>query len=377
MYELRVLSGLHRGATLPLDDHPHVIGASDNAEVVLVDPGIEERHARLQLAADGWVLSVLDGTVYDADSNRPQSELMLAPGDFARVGGVWVTVVDQDARWQNPPPEPVDQPQEEFESASAEQTEDETEAAFAANAGSDAPPAEVADYQSPEFDAPPLAETEPEHATQGDAPRGWRALFGRRVVYLPLAATVLSAAAAYAITSKPPTLAEEKKLGALAAAAQKQQASGKPGDRTIAAAFDAVNTDALPQRPLTPEELRKAFRKRLADVDLLKRFDLQLLDQQWDMQAALDDEEAARFERILTSFIKQHKISFPVHAKVGSSEAMLPFKIRQVISGSNASVVTQEGERLYVGDEYRGVRLVAIAGNQLSFAGKRKIEVRW
>jgi hypothetical protein len=106
-------------------------------------------------------------------------------------------------------------------------------------------------------------------------------------------------------------------------------------------------------------------------------FDLTLQDEQWFMQAALDDEEAARFERILTSFIKQHNIAFPVHAWVGSAESMLPFKIRQVVYGSNASVVTQDGDRLYVGDEYRGVRLVAVAGDRLTFAGKRKIEVRW
>jgi type III secretion protein D len=145
----------------------------------------------------------------------------------------------------------------------------------------------------------------------------------------------------------------------------------------VAAAFDAANSGGTAERALTGEELRNAFRKRLADSDLLRRFDLSLLNEQWTMQAALDDEEAARFERILTGFIKQHNITFPVHAKVGNSESMLPFKIRQVISGSNASVVTQEGDRLYVGEEYRGVRLVAIQGNQLTFAGKRKIEVKW
>jgi type III secretion protein D len=160
-------------------------------------------------------------------------------------------------------------------------------------------------------------------------------------------------------------------------AATRQKSTGKPGDRTIAAAYDAMNQDGTTERPLTGEDLRKAFRKRLADAELLKRFDLQLQNEYWSMQAALDDEETARFERILTAFMKQHNINFPVNAKVGSSEAMLPFKIRQVISGSNASVVTQDGDRLYVGEEYRGVRLVAIQGNQLTFAGKRKIEVKW
>jgi type III secretion protein D len=56
---------------------------------------------------------------------------------------------------------------------------------------------------------------------------------------------------------------------------------------------------------------------------------------------------------------------------------MLPFKIRQVISGVNASIVTQDGERMYIGDELKGVRLVTIDSSILTFAGKRKIQVKW
>jgi type III secretion protein D len=371
MYELRVLSGLHRGATLPLDDNPHVIGASDDADVVLVDPGIEAKHATLSLTESGWLLSALDGSLRTADSNQSQTVIDLAPGDFARLGSIWLTVVEQDARWENPPPEPVDA---QFDAVADEipLAELESEAAMAA---ADASAADVA-QSAGAAQASGYENVADEHRGNG---RGlMHRLRGRRVVYVPLAvATVLSAAAAYAITSKPETAVSSKKLAEQAQSGSRPKSSGRPADKTIAAAFDAVNQDGTVERPLTGEELRKAFRKRLADADLLKRFDLQLQNEHWTMQAALDDEEAARFERILTAFMKQHQIAFPVHAKVGSSETMLPFKIRQVISGSNASVVTQEGDRLYVGEEYRGVRLVAIQGNHLTFAGKRKIEVKW
>jgi type III secretion protein D len=370
MYELRVLSGLHRGATLPLDENAHVIGASDDADVVLVDPGIEEKHATLSLTESGWLLSALDGTLRTADSNQPQTVIDLAPGDFARLGSIWLTVVGQDARWENPPPEPVDvQFEQDADEAPVDEPEDEPEdenamaaAASETDATQDSAAAQPAD----------AGELDAEAAGSGFMQR----LRGRRVIYIPLAiGTVLSAAAAYAITSKPETALSAKKLAEQAGTRQKS--TGKPGDRTIAAAYAAMNQDGTTERPLTGEDLRKAFRKRLADAELLKRFDLQLQNEYWSMQAALDDEETARFERILTAFMKQHNITFPVHAKVGSSEAMLPFKIRQVISGSNASVVTQDGDRLYIGEEYRGVRLVAIQGNHLTFAGKRKIEVKW
>ena len=38
---------------------------------------------------------------------------------------------------------------------------------------------------------------------------------------------------------------------------------------------------------------------------------------------------------------------------------------------------TTDGQRLYPGDEYKGVRLTAIDGNRITFTGREPIEVRW
>jgi type III secretion protein D len=348
MYELRILSGLHRGATLPLQARPYSVGASEDADVVLVDPDIAATHAHLALHEDGWTLTGADGAVRSAESNRAQTELQLVPGDFARIGNVWITVVDQDASWTNPPPEPAE---ELFDATAEEDT-----------------PAVAAEAES--------ASAEPV-ATHGSAGAGQSLrtlLLNRsRLAFAALGVvTVGSAAAAYALTAHPPAL-----QAAHATAAPRGATPSRLAEPTIAKAFDTLHTAGAGKRSLTPAELREAFRKRLSDSDLLKRFDLRLQDGQWFMQASLDDEEAARFERILTSFIQTHGIQFPVHAMVGSGESMLPFKIRQVVSGSNASVITQDGNQLYIGDEFRGVRLVAIRGSRLTFAGKRTIEVVW
>ncbi|MFC7518734.1 FHA domain-containing protein [Herbaspirillum sp. GCM10030257] len=360
MYELRILSGLHRGATLPLDNRPHVLGASDDADVVLVDPGIEPQHATLSLSETGWSLTELSGSILGAGSNDPQSLIDLAPGEFARVCNVWLTVVEQGAPWENPPPEPVDQPIDETDASDQIPLSELVSDAPLAATGDDGGVSEAMSDGS-------VTVTK----------TGKTVKSGRKVVYVSLAVATVLSAAAYAITSKPEPTRELAKLDARAHIGSSARQAHRPADKTVAAAFDAVNPDGSAQRPMTAEELRKAFRKRLAEADLLKRFDLSLQDQQWFMQAALDDDEAARFERILTAFIKTHNITFPVHAKVGSAEAMLPFKIQQVITGANASIVTQDGDRLYVGDEFKGVKLAAIQASKLTFTGKRKIEVKW
>ena len=384
MYELRILNGLHRGATLPLDGRPHVIGASEDADVVLVDPGIETQHASLTLTELGWSLSALDGDVLSSEDNRQHASLNLMPGDFARIGQIWLTVVEQDARWQNPPPEPTDIPVEELAGEQADEYDAHTEALIdeqGEDALTDTSAAAAAEgdelYSDSPLDGPmyeqeaqaapdPVPAMAQQAATRRRGKFDWRR---SRVILVPLATvTVLSACAAYAMTAKTEDDTTFKKPDIHADI----KSTGK-GDKASGVTALAAKKKA----GLSQHELREAFRNRLKEVDLLKRFDLKLSDNSWSMQASLDDDEAARFERILAGFVSAHNITFPINAKVGSAEAMLPFEIRQVISGANASVVTHDGNRLYIGDEYRGVRLVAINGNNLQFNGKRKIEVKW
>jgi type III secretion protein D len=352
MYELRVLSGLHRGATLPIDGRPHTIGASEDADVVLVDPGIVEQHASLTLNGANWSLSSLDGGVLDAQSNRPQAFVDLVPGEFARVGNVWLTVVTPDAPWDNPPPEPDD---------NAGAARDDVISVSELNA-------EAAEGQL-NVDAGVIAAAEqPVVMTKGSGKNS------RRVIYISMAVATVLSAAAYAITSRPEPA--ERKFDVRAQFEAMAKKDAKKGERLDAPLAEG-EASAGDDKKLSMDELRQSFRKRLSDADLMKRFDLDLGDKEWSMKAALDDEEAARFERILASFVKANNVSFPINAKVGSAEAMLPFKIRQVTTGVNASVVTQDGTRLYIGEEYKGVKLASIQDSRVTFTGKRKIEVKW
>ncbi|PHV06659.1 hypothetical protein CSQ96_15005 [Janthinobacterium sp. BJB412] len=332
MQELRILNGLHRGATLPLDAQAIHIGADESADVVMADHGIAPDHALLSPSGDGWLLTATGGAIYAADSNRPQQLVELTPGACARLGDIWLGVAWQQAPWQAPPPLPEAEP--EFDPRAA--LDDSTATGAAADAGARAP-------------------------ARGRTRGVWRR---RAAGACLIAAAATLAATAYALTTRPsPPAAAPAPATAIAAdkpAAAPASASAQPGPAV-------AGTPAL----------AALFRKRLADAELLNRFDLSLEARAWTMRAQLDDEETARFERILNSFIKEHRITFPVSAKAVTAEAMLPFRIGQVISGANASVVTQDGARLRVGDDYRGVRLVAIQASHVTFLGKRKIEVIW
>lgn len=333
MQELRILSGYHRGATLPLDEGATLaIGAEEDADVVLADPGIAGRHARLSCDVGAWMLEPADGEVRGQDNNIARDRVLLADGAFARVGAIWLAICDSDAPWQDPPAEPVDGPSQEADRNATGPDEEPAEGGAATNM--QAQPAESAATEV----APPV-----------------RPSRGLRVVLIPVTAmAVLSAAAAYALTGHP----------------------AADGETAVREAAEAGRLVAMPRR-LPPDELQAALRKRLAEIDLLSRLAIDLRDQEWTIRGALSDDDAERLQRALRAFSDRYVVDFPVHVKIGSAEAMLPFRIVQVIAGDDPSIVIDDGRRLYVGDEYRGVRLAAMAGNQLKFTGKQTLNVAW
>lgn len=332
-YEFRVLSGLHRGAILPLDEETLSIGAHEDADVVLVDPGIQKLHARLSRSDSGWVVESNEGDVFSADGTPLKEASALARGSFVRIGPIWICISEEDDPWPEPPAE--------FSS-----------------------PATSPEASAPMHAAAPAVQAD--GGAEAAQPRPPRKNV-RRAAFMPaLVLIATTAAAAYAFTSKPEPQPNAKEMAA----------TMLNSDRHAAPALDPGAAGAKSQT-MTQADLKKEFRKRLANAELINRFDLQLNDDSWDMRADLDEDEASRFERVLATFMREYVISFPVRAKIVPAEGMLPFKISQVMSGTNASIVTTDGRRMYIGDEMNGVRLVGINGKRLKFMGKRKIEIVW
>lgn len=102
MFELRVLSGLHRGAALPLVGEQWVVGAAEDADLALYDPGICARHVRLSQTQGQWRLDLLEGAVCDAQG-QPWTpiEPLRTNAPFA-MAGVWLCLAPADQAW---PPE--------------------------------------------------------------------------------------------------------------------------------------------------------------------------------------------------------------------------------------------------------------------------------
>lgn len=100
--ELRVLNGLHRGATLPLDGDAASLGSDEHNDVVLLDPGIAAQHARLQRNPQAgthddaagtpsapWQLHHHDGSI-----------VPLWPEQAVPLGPLRIVLADEGSPWE-------------------------------------------------------------------------------------------------------------------------------------------------------------------------------------------------------------------------------------------------------------------------------------
>lgn len=100
--EVRVLSGLSRGAALPIDA-PLYIGADPDCEIYLMDPGVADRHFLVDVGADGLV-RVLDLTLPAA---KPVEQPESRPFHAGDVELIWCR---SDRSWERSSADTAEEP---------------------------------------------------------------------------------------------------------------------------------------------------------------------------------------------------------------------------------------------------------------------------
>lgn len=120
---------------------------------------------------------------------------------------------------------------------------------------------------------------------------------------------------------------------------------------------------------------RMAYERDLRDLDFATHNSLG--GSEVVVHGALDAESQSVLKRMLAQFYKQYQTAIPVSIDITTASQQLPFTISEVITGPMASIVTNEGERVFVGDRIHGYQLIRIEPGKLVFVGDRRIEVAW
>ncbi|WP_294733246.1 FHA domain-containing protein [uncultured Pseudomonas sp.] len=297
MFELRVLDGSHQGAALPLFGEQWSIGAHPDADLALYDPGIAERHVRLQCIEQRWSVQAEEGVVQDADGLILAQIADLALNATFSIGKVRLCVARADQPW---------------------------------------PQAPVRQASTPPVEAPVTLKLSSISGSQQ-----------KRLISLAVVVAVIITA-----------------LGMASTGEREAQASLMP---------PMVRKNELG----SPYDVRQQLLKMLNERELINRISLQLVNGQVLLDGHVSQDDVELVSRMLSRFGEQFDTAVPVISRVKMRDSTLPFKILQIVGGPNGHVVLEQGNRLFVGDEVDGLRLVLIDNTKVVFDGQQRFEVRW
>lgn len=181
----------------------------------------------------------------------------------------------------------------------------------------------------------------------------------------------------------------ELPLSTMSKATQKRWMGGLLVVAILVTAAGMMNTDDhQPQASLmqaasqkidlaTAPEVRHQLLKMLNERDLAQRVTLEMINGQVSLNGDVTQEQMALLSRMLARFGEQFESPVPVMSRVREGSSQPPFKITQIVGGANGHVVLEGGQRLFLGDEVEGLRLVSIDNGRLIFDGRQRYEVRW
>ncbi|MEH2921550.1 FHA domain-containing protein [Samsonia erythrinae] len=313
MFELRVLTGLHRGAALPLCGNAWRIGAADDADLVLYDPGIAPYHAQLEHVSGGWSLSALDGALCNTEGHAVEQIDALPPGTPFALGQIWLCIVAAETPW----------PDDDAPSVATEPTEQSVDT-----------PADE-----------PSAHTAASVLTPTPRPASHLPLWAK-ASYLVLGTLLLVMVGSWQLQES-----------VAMPAAPPPQDTRKP-------------LSTLPQ-------LASTLRIMLQERELSATVKLAAYQDRLTLTGQLTPDDQKKLERMLVQLHQRYRTSLSIDNRTQLKTEQLPFQIVQVTGGPRANVVTAEGQRFFIGDEIDNLRLVRIDEHQIEFSGRQQITVNW
>lgn len=309
MNELRVINGLHRGVSLPIDGDTLVVGSSLDADIALVDPGIAEQHIKVEstkkLPPGCWNMTVINNETRDEEGKKLKGIVTVKLNKRYNIGGIWITFAKEDEPW----------------------------------------PCGDIDF-----------------INQKDKPI--KKIFdnGKFLVKAySLAAGVLIG------------------IITLTHAGNDTKGSSSPRNNALEQTLDIADYEpyASPQISQYDEgELLAIFKKMLKERDL-RAVDVDILDTQWTLHGGLSQASFEKLNRMKIRFTKKYPNDISFIDQIDILEKSLPFKIVKVVSGPMGHIEADDGHMLYIGNDYKGMKLAGITKDKILFTGKNTIEVEW
>ncbi|MDR3431845.1 MAG: FHA domain-containing protein [Rouxiella aceris] len=294
MIELRVLSGLHQGAALPLYGSSWTIGNSEENDLYLSDPQISASHCRLLYEHNAWWIQPAEGEVSRNNGESITMPEQLLLGHYFYVGDLALCLDAAENLW---------------------------------------------DYKIQTVEKSAISPDPQRQAmeTENNRPKKSKTTLSLLVI---VALALFFALNSLLITNEN------------VAASQKM----------------------IPNNKIDTED---KLRKQLRDQGLTLRVIVEKTENELIVKGNLSKEEFSIVQRIINKIQQAKDPRYQIKNETHIYQPELPFKIVQISLGSSPNIVTDTGQRIFIGDEIAGLRLMTITDTQVEFAGDESIKVNW
>jgi type III secretion protein D len=332
---LRILNGLKRGASIPLQEDSLSVGASFENDIVMLDQGIAEQHFDIKPKAstpgdnpsNEFIVRPIEGKITRIDGTIMKESFLLQKNQPFLVGDIWFVLHDKDTAW----PEHLPRIQLKTDRVS-------------------------------------------------DKPNNKNFIKEILAMHPVMLAGAFSVACfvflgfknvSYATLSDQPNEQLNDELAEL-----RQQFKEKK-----VASIDHNNNDHNNNPPTTPMGIatanpQLALQKMIEEREI-SGVEIQESEGKVLLKGDINDQHKDKLVRMLERFRYDNANGPEVVDMTKALALKLPFEIKAVVSGPYGHVRIDGGQKLLLGESLSGYKLTSITDRTLVFTGKNKIEVNW
>jgi type III secretion protein D len=355
---LRILNGLKRGASLPLQEGNLLIGASFSNDIVMLDQGIADQHFEIKrnisdleaLLGDDldidsttasttpdeeFILQPVNGNVTRIDGTITKNSFLLQKNQPFLVGDIWFVIHDKDTAW----PEKLPRIQVK---------------------------ATVTELQS-----------------------GKKTLIKQILDMHPaMLAGVFSVACfmflgfrnlSYATTSEQASDQVSEELKELRKEFKAKNLTAMVASSELEPSIDGnevIGQKALNSNVNDPASTKIALLKMINDREI-DGVEVEESESSLILNGEISAQNKDKLARMLERYRYENSTSIAVVDSTVVTTLKLPFEIKSVVSGPYSHVRLGDGHKLQVGETLSGYTLTSISERTIVFTGKNKIEVNW
>jgi type III secretion protein D len=358
---LRILNGLKRGASIPLNEDGLLVGASFLNDIVMLDQGIADQHFEIKqnvseldgVLNPGFTLGPINGKVTRIDGSIMKDSFILQKNEPFLVGDIWFVLHDKATAWPEQLPiiqSKINKPSEVPRKKSLVKEMLAIHPAILAGAFS------VVCFIF-------LGFKNVSYATVSEKSNNDSEQFNE-------------------MTDELSELQQEfkaRKIAAVNGDATEIKGS-KVDSNNLIDTNNLVDKNNLVDSKVVdnnnPANTILALQKMLKDREI-NGVDIKESKGKLILMGEINDQHKDKLARMLERFRYENANSPEVVDKTTALALTLPFEIKAVVSGPYGHVRLNSGQKLLVGDSLSGYKLNSITDRTIVFMGKNKIEVNW